>query len=290
VKKNVAVILVTYNGSKWLQKCLHSIEKSVVPVTVIAIDNASTDDSIKILQSFNFVQVIQSEENLGFGSANTIGLKKALTQGFDYFFLLNQDTWIMPNTIKNLVTALEQNSKYGIASPLHFSTDETHLDTNFEMYWNRKTQSVSENIDEVPFVNAAAWLLPKNVVEKVGFFEPMFHHYGEDRNYTDRANYYGYKTIIVKNSVIVHNRIITRNFEKDVKQSKFKLLAAVLNINHNFIFGLLIAFKNVIGLPKYFSKYYSFSNVFLMFWQLLGYYILLKIHFITLLQARKSYK
>ncbi|MEZ4852827.1 glycosyltransferase family 2 protein [Flavobacterium sp.] len=290
MKKSVAVILVTYNGSKWLQKCLHSIEKSVVPVTVIAIDNASTDASVKILQSFNFVQVIPSEVNLGFGSANTIGLKKALTQGFDYFFLLNQDTWIMPNTIENLVAALEQNSKYGIASPLHFSADETHLDTNFEMYWNRKIRSISENIDEVPFVNAAAWLLPKNVVEKVGFFEPMFHHYGEDRNYTDRVNYYGFKTIIVKNSVIVHDRIITRNFEKDVKQSKFKLLAAVLNVNHNFIFGLLIAFKNVIGLPKYFKNYYSFSNVFLMFWQLLGYYILLKIHFITLLKARKSYK
>ena len=68
------------------------------------------------------------------------------------------------------------------------------------------------------------------------------------------------------------------------------MLAEVLNVNHNYIVGLFKAFRNVIGLPKYFAKYYSFSKVFAMFWQLFGYYILLKLHFLTLLKARKSYK
>ena len=290
VQQKVVVIIVTYNGSKWLNKCLQSLQQSVLPVSVIAIDNASTDNSVEILKQFPFVEVIQSETNLGFGKANNIAIQKALEQNFDYYFLLNQDTWIEPDTIQNLVAVASQNEKFGIVSPMHFSPDEISLDANFEMYWKRKTNSISEIVDEVPFVNAAAWLLSKKVIEKVGYFEPMFNHYGEDRNYADRVRFHGFKTVIVKNSKIYHDRTITRNFQKDVKQSKFKMLTEVLNVNHNYIVGLFKAFRNVIGLPKYFSKFYSVSKVFSMFWQLLGYYILLKLHFITILKARKSYK
>lgn len=290
VQKKVVVILVTYNGSEWLQKCLQSLQNSILPVSVIAIDNASTDHSVAILSQYSFVEIIKSEINLGFGKANNIGIQKGLEQNFDYFFLLNQDTWIEAETIGNLIEVVEKNKQFGIVSPLHLSADEVNLDANFKMYWNRKTKSISENIDEVPFINAAAWLLSKEVINKVGYFEPLFNHYGEDRNYTDRVKYHGFKTVVVKNAKIYHDRIITRNFEKDIKQSKFKMLAEVLNINQNYIVGLLKAFKNVIGLPKYFTKFYSFSKVFSMFWQLLGYFVLLKFHFITLLKARKSYR
>lgn len=290
MQQKVVVILVTYNGSKWLNKCLQSLQKSVMPISVIAVDNASTDNSVEILKQFSFVEVIQSETNLGFGKANNIGIQKALEQNFDYYFLLNQDTWIESDAIQNLVEIASQNENFGIVSPMHFSPDEISLDANFEMYWNRKTNSISSEIDEVPFINAAAWLLSRKVIEKVGYFEPLFDHYGEDRNYTDRVHYHGFKTVVVKNSRIYHDRIITRSFQKDVKQSKYKMLAEVLNVNHNYIVGLLNVFRNVIGLPKYFSKYYSTSKVFSMFWQLLGYYILLKFHFFTLFKARKSYK
>lgn len=290
MQQNVVVIIVTFNGSKWLNKCLQSLAQSILPVSVIAIDNASTDDSVPILKQYSFVDVIQLETNLGFGKANNIGIQKALDQNFDYCFLLNQDTWIEPNTLDNLVAVALENEKFGIISPMHFSPDETSLDANFEMYWKRRTNSISENIDEVPFVNAAAWLLSRELIEKVGYFEPMFNHYGEDRNYTDRVHYHNFKIVVVKNSKIYHDRTITRSFQKDVKQSKYKMLAEVLNVNHNFIIGFLKAFQNVIGLPKYFSKYYSLSIVFSMFWQLFGYYILLKLHFITILKARKRHK
>lgn len=290
MQQKVVVIIVTYNGSKWLNKCLQSLQQSVLPISVIAVDNASTDNSVAILKQFSFVEVIQSETNLGFGKANNIGIQKALEQNFDYYFLLNQDTWIKPDAIQNLVEVASQNEEFGIVSPLHFSPDETSLDANFEMYWNRKTNSISSDIDEVPFVNAAAWLLSKRVIDKVGYFEPLFDHYGEDRNYADRVRYHDFKMVVVKNSKIYHDRTITRSFQKDVKQSKYKMLAEVLNVNHNYIVGLFKAFRNAIGLPKYFSKYYAPSKVFSMFWQLFGYYILLKFHFITLLKARKSYK
>ncbi len=290
VEKKVVVIIITYNGAKWLKKCFQSLEESSYIVNTIVVDNNSTDNSIEIIQSFPKIQLIQSAENLGFGKANNIGIKKALELGADYVFLLNQDTWVFPETISNLVEVTETNEQYGIVSPLHYSGDEIDLDVNFEMYWKRKINSISENIDQVPFINAAAWLISKKTIEKVGFFEPLFQHYGEDRNYTDRVLYHKYKTVVVKNAKICHDRIISRNFKKDCIQSKFRILAEVLNVNDNLIVSYFKAFKSALGLPKYFLKFYSFPKVFSMFLKLLGYFILLKFHFLTILRARKSYK
>lgn len=290
VEKNVFVIVVTYNGAKWLKKCFQSLEDSSYKVNMIVVDNNSTDNSIEIIQSFPKIQLIQSAENLGFGKANNLGIQKAIELGADYVFLLNQDTWVFPETISNLVQVAETNEQYGIISPLHYSGDEVHLDESFETYWKRKTKSISDNVDEVPFVNAAAWLLSKKTIEKVGYFEPLFQHYGEDRNYTDRILFHQYKTVVVKNAKICHDRIITRNFKKDCTQAKFRILAEVLNPNNNLIISYLKGFKSVLGLPKYFLKFHSFSKVFQMFLQLLGYYTLLKFHFFTIIKARRSYK
>jgi GT2 family glycosyltransferase len=289
VEKKVVVIIVTYNGAKWLRKCFQSLEDSTCKVETIVVDNNSSDNSVEIIQSFPKIQLIQSAENLGFGKANNIGIQKASELNADYVFLLNQDTWVYPETISNLVEVAESNKQFGIISPIHYSGDEVHLDANFETYWKRKTNSITENVDEVPFVNAAAWLLSKNTIGKVGYFEPMFQHYGEDRNYIDRMLFHQYKTVVVKNAKICHDRVITRNFNKDCTQAKFKILAEVLNPSNNLIVSYLKGFKSVLGLPKYFLKFYSFSKVFRMFLQLLGYYSLLKFHFISIIKARRSY-
>lgn len=264
--------------------------QSNISVSVIAIDNASSDNSVEILKCFPFVELHQSKENLGFGKANNWAMQIAVKKGFEYLFLLNQDTWIEPDAIEKLIEVAETNAEYGIVSPMHFSADKINLDANFERYWERKIKSISDEVDEVPFVNAAAWLLPKKVVEQVGYFEPLFNHYGEDRNYTDRVIFHGFKTVVIKNAKIYHDRTIKRSFQKDVKQGKFKMLAEVLNVNHSFVSSYFRAFRNVFGLPKYFSKTYSFSKVLAMFWHLLGYYVLLKFHFVTIIKARKSYK
>jgi GT2 family glycosyltransferase len=289
VEKKIVVIIVTYNGAKWLKKCFQSLEASTYKVTTIVVDNNSTDNSVEIIQSFPEIQLIQSAENLGFGKANNIGIQKAIELGADYVFLLNQDTWIFPDTISNLVEVAVANEQYGIVSPLHYSGDEINLDANFETYWKRKTNSITDNVDEVPFVNAAAWLLSKETIEKVGYFEPMFQHYGEDRNYTDRMLFNQYKTVVVKNAKICHDRIITRNFKKDCTQAKFRILAEVLNPSNNIIISYLKGFKSVLGLSKYFLKFYSFSKVFQMFLQLLGYYTFLKFHVFSISKVRINY-
>lgn len=290
MQKKVFIIIVSYNGEKWIDKNLKSIANSNYPVSTIIVDNNSRDNSVKLVKQFKDVHVIKSEINLGFGKANNLGIKFALKQKADYVFLLNQDTWMFPDTIENLVLEAEKNKSIGVFSPIHFSSDVTVLDENFKTYWGRRIKSISNTLDEVTFVNAAAWLISSEVIKKVGYFEPLFNHYGEDRNYVDRVKFHNYKVGIVKNAKICHDRIVHRNFKKDLIQSKFMLLRESLNINNNLVVSYFKAFYSVFGLSKFFFKSYSIFKISTFFLNLLAYYMGLKFKVFKIYKTRLEYK
>ena len=270
--KTVFVIIVTYNGALWIDKNIPSLLQSGFPVHIIVVDNKSTDNSVQLLQKYPEVEIIQSETNLGFGKANTIGMKRALEMGADYLFLLNQDAWVFHNTIGSLVSKMENNVQFGLISPMHYVANGIDFDQSFATYYSRKTREAN-GVAHVPFVNAAAWMLSRACVEKVGYFEPLFEHYGEDRNYCDRVLHHKFFIGIDPDSKIVHDRVITRNFNKDVTQSKYKILATLLNINHSFAKSYLLGLREVLGLPKYFTKFYGVGKALTLLFKLSGYYI-----------------
>lgn len=287
--KKVCCIIVTFNGEKWIEKCLNSLQNSSFPVQIIIVDNCSSDNTLKIASNFENNIIIKSDTNLGFGKANNIGIQKGLELDFDYFFLLNQDTFVYENTIENLVAELNENPDYGIISPLHYSPDEKTLDANFQTYLNRSV-TTEKNLKKVYFVNAAAWLVSKKCIEKTGFFEQWFSHYGEDRNYCNRILYHGFSIGISEKSKIVHDRIIKRNFKKDVIQSKYTILATFLDINKSLVTCVFSSLRQVFGLPKYFLKFYSFPLCINLFFNLLFYYIILILNIPKVLRTRAKHK
>lgn len=289
LNKKVFVIIVTYNGSKWIEKCINSLLHSTYPVDIVVIDNCSTDNSVELLKQFPQIHLIKSKENLGFGKANNIGIDYALQSKADYVFLLNQDTWVFDDTILNLVAVAQNNPSFGIVSPMHFSGDEKTLDEGFVIYYNRKIgESLDKNIVIVPFVNAAAWLVSSACLRKVGGFESLFGHYGEDRNYCDRVLYHKFQIIIAENAKICHDRKITRSFKKDVIQSKYKMLSQVLDVNNTLFTSYVNALKSVFGLPKYFKKSYSFTSIVKLFYNLVIYYVQLVFRIQTIKKTRKK--
>ncbi|MEL1246343.1 glycosyltransferase family 2 protein [Flavobacterium sp. DGU11] len=269
--KKVIVIIVIYNGMRWIDKNITSLLASSYPVSIIAIDNNSTDDSVALLEKYPQVELVKSPDNLGFGKANNIGMKMALEQGADYVFLLNQDTWVFEDTIGSLVGKMKSDAAFGIISPMHYSGNGVDFDKSFETYYGRKT-AAQKGITVVPFVNAAAWLVSRECTAKVGYFEPLFGHYGEDRNYCDRVKYHKFLIGIDPDSKIVHDRVITRSFNKDLTQSKYKILATLIDPNHNLISAYAQGLKEALGLPKYFGKFYNRAEVKQMLGELLKYY------------------
>ena len=217
--KSTLVVIVTYNAMQWIERCLCSLSLSNVPVQVLVIDNGSTDGTQQFIhEKFPDAELIQSNENLGFGKANNIGLQKALDGGYDYVYLLNQDAWLEPDTIQILIEIQKKYPEYGILSPMQLQADKSSFDKNFlqivirtapisfdvfeeALYFNRVS-----DVYEVNFVMAAHWLVSRKCLETVGGFSPTFPHYGEDDNYIQRCQYWGYKVRIVPAAKAVHDR------------------------------------------------------------------------------------
>ncbi len=118
--KNISIIIVNFNTSELLKKCLQSIYVSSGPICyeTIVIDNNSKDDSCEMVQSqFPDVILIQNTTNTGFSYANNQGLQNA---GGDYIFLLNPDTELFPDTLLTLKNFMDAVPDAGAAGPRTF--------------------------------------------------------------------------------------------------------------------------------------------------------------------------
>lgn len=212
----VYVIVVTYNGNRWIEKCFDSLTNSSIPLKVLAIDNASSDNTPeKIKAGYPAVELIETGENLGFGKANNIGLLQAKKNNADYVFLLNQDAWIETDTIEKLINISQKKPEFGILSPMHMNGEGLALDISFSHYISPAAcpnlfsdifTSNTNDIYEANFVNAAAWLLTRKCIDVVGGFDPIFPHYGEDVDYVNRCLFHGFKLGISPKTRICHDR------------------------------------------------------------------------------------
>ncbi|MDR2236270.1 MAG: glycosyltransferase family 2 protein [Chryseobacterium sp.] len=217
----VYIIIVTYNAMKWAQRCFTSLRNSSVPVKCLVIDNGSSDGTQEYIKKhFPEVDFTQSETNLGFGKANNIGIEKAYQHRADFFYLMNQDAWLYPDTMEKMLEVYRNHpdqDRIGIISPMHIDGTEKHLDIFLDQYIAanyEKTRLISDlylqNLKshyEIRFVNAAHWLLPRHTIETVGGFNPYFFHYGEDDEYVNRIHFHQMKVLLVPGSRAVHDGI-----------------------------------------------------------------------------------
>ena len=120
MKQNIVlVIVVTYNAMKWAERCLSSLRNSSVSCDVMVIDNNSTDGTQNFIHThFPEVELIENKKNLGFGQANNIGLQRVLDENYEYAYLLNQDAWVMPDTLEKLIDISKTHPEYGVLSPM----------------------------------------------------------------------------------------------------------------------------------------------------------------------------
>jgi GT2 family glycosyltransferase len=257
-------VVVTYNGIRWIDKCLGSLKNSSCPIRTIVIDNASSDDTIRFIRShYPEVILIENKENQGFGKANNIGIQQALSEKADYIYLLNQDAWVDFNVIERLAQLMEIHPEYSIISPLQYTGDGKNLDEGFQYLLSPDicadllNDLVLNNfrLDIYPtkFVMAAHWLVRTTALKQTGVFLSLFKHYGEDKNLIHRMLFYGWKTGIVPALKGYHDR----EYRKESAEQKLKIqyaryLASAVNINKPImaIFRYLSLFLKDIFLLK----------------------------------------
>lgn len=107
----LSILLVNYNGIRYLVPCLESIFQFAPPGTqVILEDNASTDGSLETIETnFPQVEIVRSDRNLGFAGGNNLAGEKANGK---FILLLNVDT-VLLEPIAAAVDWLEEHSTWG---------------------------------------------------------------------------------------------------------------------------------------------------------------------------------
>ena len=271
-------IIVTYNGMKWIDKCIHSVLSSSIKSDIFVVDNASSDGTPDyIAKNFPTVLLTRCPKNLGFGAANNIGLQYAIDKGYDYVYLLNQDAWVKEDTFEKLISIQKQHPEYGILSPMQLEANELHFDYNFGAIisqWSKETKACEDlffkrenEVDPFPRIMAAHWLISRDCLINVGGFSPAFFHYGEDGNYADRVWHKGYKVGIVTSAIGIHDREKRR--DSDEKKSLLEFYAKVSDItgfqqsakcvlwnySYEILLTLLFSRKALLCKISYFKKF-----------------------------------
>lgn len=203
----ILTIVVTFNGMEWIGRCLGSVLSSVVHSDVMVIDNCSEDGTPDwVAEHFPDVILVRNESNAGFAAANNTGFRYALQHDYGYVYLLNQDAWVFPETFATLIRVCEASADAGILSPMQMASNLTEMDVQFAKHCGKQLKDSMEEVVRVPFVMAAHWMIPRECLNRTGAFSPSFPHYGEDNNFIDRAAFHGFKAVVVKTAVAVHDR------------------------------------------------------------------------------------
>lgn len=212
----VLAVIVTYNGAAWIDAALQSLQDSRHACGAIVVDNASSDDTVaRVRRGFPAAQIIEAGANLGFGRGNNLGMAAALRAGADAVFLLNQDAWVTPDAIGQMVDFLTAEPGFDIVTPLHCSPDLTRVDPNTQSaYLQRHAPGYLSDacLGQVQAhypirgINAAAWMLRARALHSVGGFDPLFFMYGEDDDMIERFAHHGLRTALLPAARIVHLR------------------------------------------------------------------------------------
>ncbi|WP_224268029.1 glycosyltransferase family 2 protein [Haloprofundus salinisoli] len=208
--------VLNWNNYRDTAACLEALQGlSYHNHRLLVIDNGSTDGSSKKLEhEFPQITLINSSENLGFAGGHNLAIERALEQGADYVWILNNDTFISnPLTLTQLVQQAESNTSIGALSPLvyrypnmsdlWFSRGKVNIDAGAAWHANDATagDGLIRDNDYLPF---CATLFPISVFEEIGLLSDDYFLYLEDADFCQRLLESGYELVTDTDSHLFH--------------------------------------------------------------------------------------
>ena len=209
----VSVIVLNYNAGELLLNCIESIKKSAYKnLEIIVVDNISTDKSQKICkEKYPDIKLIQNDENFGYCEGNNIGIREA--KG-DYIIILNPDTIVESNWIKELISAYNKFGE-GLYQPKILSLNEKQVlqstgnmmhvfGFGFAKDKGRKDGEADEEIKKIGYASGTCLFTSRNVLDKVGLLDAFLFLYHDDLDLGWRASQIGINSYYVPKSKIYH--------------------------------------------------------------------------------------
>ncbi|MBI5970353.1 MAG: glycosyltransferase [Deltaproteobacteria bacterium] len=216
----VSIIVVNWNGLKFLDKCLSSIftqkfARSPWRFEVVFVDNGSTDGSVEFVKGrFPAARVIENGSNLGFAKANNQGIAAS---GAKFVLTLNNDTELSSGFLDNLLQAANRGDLgVGMWAPKILSMETARLIDSVGgllIYPDglargrgrlEKDTGQYDGIKEIFAPSACAALYLRTMLDSVGLFDEDYFAYCEDTDLGFRARLAGWKAVSAPEAVVYH--------------------------------------------------------------------------------------
>ncbi len=222
---DVSVIIVNYNTAEQVCASVESILKQTeeIKYEIIVVDNASSDNSYNVInQKFSSrILWLAMPDNLGFARANNEGIRSACGRNI---FFLNPDTILRNNAIKILSDFLDKNPETGIAGGNLFDLNKVpaysfrrflpsvfwELNEFFSLLpekilFGKNAQFNNKNEPlEVAYITGADLMIPRRVLDIIGFLDPTFFLYFEETDLAYRTKKAGYRAKSIPEAEIIH--------------------------------------------------------------------------------------
>jgi len=218
---SVAIVILNYNGRNYLQQFLPSVLSSTYSnKKIIVADNASTDDSIQILQQhFPEVEILINTQNDGFAGGYNWALN--LVEA-DYFVLLNSDVEVTANWIEPIIALMQSDATIAACQPKLLAY---HNKKSFEYagasggfidflgypfsrgrVFDILEEDNNQYNDAIPifWATGAAMFVKSNVFRECGGFDDRFFAHQEEIDLCWRMQLAGYKIFVCPQSVVYH--------------------------------------------------------------------------------------
>lgn len=222
LNRNQRTLLNTCLGS-----CMAELERSKISGEIIVVDNASEDGSAEMVAAlFPAVRIIRNQKNEGFSSANNRAIR--LSSG-RYLLVLNNDTVVLPDSLRILVDYLEAHPRVAAVGPKLLNPDGSVQQGYHRSFpplaepalllfglhrfwpgnvWFERARRLNERLVEptpIDQIAGCALLLRRATLESVGLFDESFHYWFEDVELCHRIQRHGWHIYYIPRAQIIHH-------------------------------------------------------------------------------------
>jgi GT2 family glycosyltransferase len=239
---SIGIIILTYNSEKYIRSCVSSVLKSTyINYEILIIDNASTDKTMEYLsddfhvsirgahkklpkykKKTNNIFVIQNKYNSGYAAGNNIGINYFLKRCVDYVLLLNPDTIVDENLLRECSDVLRHNTNAGIVGPIITYLNEPDKIWFAGGYFNKlfcytrhpnmnkmiNTFDTSDTFDTLckstDFITGACMMVKAEVFKYAGLLPEDYFMYFEDVDFCRRVIQNQYTCMLVNKALMQH--------------------------------------------------------------------------------------
>ncbi len=214
-KTDASLVIINFNGLPYLEELFSSIEsQSLRPAEVLFVDNASSDNSVKFVESsFPQTRIIRLSGNLGFAAAANAGIRES---GFEPVALLNTDIRLDPDWLENLVASMNADGQIAAVAAKVMLYDKplllngvgggmNRLGYTWDIGMFEEDKGQYDSPAEVIFAPASAALFRKSAVLGAGGFDESFFMYHEDVDLGWRMWLLGYRIVTCPGAVAFHH-------------------------------------------------------------------------------------